>query len=293
MLDFYFGGSIDELFSSRWFASGERQRKVDEDVCCRFGSLLVRMLEDSGTLRAEWTCSLRGRLALIVLLDQFSRHVFRAQGEPADSHRREEADALALLEALSLLELPRWDASLTVPEFVFALMPLRHSNELGHYRRLHSLIAGREAAQKEQANLLERFRRQTLRRQQHLEDRVSAMTAGDILERPEVEEDESPMPEEPLVRTTALFLSKHAASGGRAFISLSGGVDSMVLCKILTHLRDAGHPCVTHVVAVHIDYANREESAAEASFVREWCGRRQVECVVRVITEVRRGVTAR
>ena len=293
MLDFFLGGSISELYSSRWFPSGERQRLADEEVCREFGSLLAAALEDPGALREVWAGTVRGRLALIVLLDQLSRHVFRFENEPADSARRRAADAEALREALALLEQPRWDAGLGVPEFVFALMPLRHSNELSHYRRLQTLIAEREATQREQSDLLERFRRQTTRRQQHLEDRMAAELADDILERPAVEEDESSMPDEPLVHTTAEFFERHASLGAPAFVSLSGGVDSMVLCKILTHLWDAQHPHVSRVVAVHIDYANREESAAEAAYVQRWCAERGVECVVRVITEVRRGVTAR
>ena len=293
VLDFFLGGSIGQLYSARWFPSGERQRQADEEVRGEFGSLLSVALADPESLRAAWTSSVRGRLALIVLLDQLSRHVFRLEDEPADSPRRRVADNAALREALELLEQPQWDADLSVPEFVFALMPLRHSNELSHYRRLQSLIAEREAAQREESDLLDRFRRQTTRRQQHLEDRMAAVLAEDILERPAVDEDESTMPDEPLVNTTAAFFQRHSSLGGPAFVSLSGGVDSMVLCKILTHLRDTQHANVSRVIAVHIDYANREESAAEAAYVQRWCAERGVECVVRVISEVRRGVTAR
>ena len=74
-------------------------------------------------------------------------------------------------------------------------------------------------------------------------------------------------------------------------ISLSGGVDSMVLATILK----AAAPSFGDfdVVAMHIDYANRPESGKEADFVRGWCERKGIVCVVRRIAEVKRGVTPR
>ena len=45
--------------------------------------------------------------------------------------------------------------------------------------------------------------------------------------------------------------------------------------------------------AVHIDYANRVESSAEAAYVQQWCEARGVEIAVRVVEEVKREVTAR
>jgi tRNA(Ile)-lysidine synthase TilS/MesJ len=57
--------------------------------------------------------------------------------------------------------------------------------------------------------------------------------------------------------------------------------------------RDATRPAVT-VVAMHIDYSNRPESADEAAFVRDWaCGQLGFEWRLRRISEVTRGVTDR
>jgi hypothetical protein len=47
------------------------------------------------------------------------------------------------------------------------------------------------------------------------------------------------------------------------------------------------------VHAVHIDYANREESRCEAAFVARWCEQQGIELGVRRIDEVTRGITAR
>ena len=71
-----------------------------------------------------------------------------------------------------------------------------------------------------------------------------------------------------------------------------GGVDSMVLAHILLALRSA-HSLHYTVHAVHIDYANRAEAAAEADYVRAWCEARGVRARVRRVDEVSRGITAR
>ncbi|KAG5177931.1 hypothetical protein JKP88DRAFT_350529 [Tribonema minus] len=90
-------------------------------------------------------------------------------------------------------------------------------------------------------------------------------------------------------------------------ISLSGGVDSMVLAKILHHLQPAYG---WRLVAVHIDYANRAESGKEADFVEQCvhldyanrvetgteptsCHSLSITFRKRVVSEVTRGVTDR
>ncbi|CAN0456463.1 unnamed protein product, partial [Ectocarpus sp. 12 AP-2014] len=73
-------------------------------------------------------------------------------------------------------------------------------------------------------------------------------------------------------------------------VSLSGGVDSMALCRALVHLQPVYG---FEVVGIHIDYGNRHESGREADFVEGWCARHGVVFYKRAIGEVRRGVTAR
>jgi len=80
-------------------------------------------------------------------------------------------------------------------------------------------------------------------------------------------------------------------------LSLSGGVDSMVIACVLAHLKTScGYEHLT-IYAVHIDYANRPESSAEADYVRRYCeknlGTNTIEFTCRLIGEVTRGITAR
>ena len=79
-------------------------------------------------------------------------------------------------------------------------------------------------------------------------------------------------------------------------VSLSGGVDSMVICAVLSHLQKYHqHYQNLHIIAIHIDYANRPESYQESKYVQQYCqhilGNVTFHC--RRIDEVTRGITAR
>jgi tRNA(Ile)-lysidine synthase TilS/MesJ len=65
----------------------------------------------------------------------------------------------------------------------------------------------------------------------------------------------------------------------------------MVLAKLLPKLREK-HGSF-RVVAVHIDYANRPESADEARFVEAWCLERGIEFTQLRINAIKRGITGR
>ena len=77
VLDFWFGasgadGALDPAKKKMWFGDG---RKYDAEVSEKFGALHERACR--GELEEEWAGAPLGRLALIIALDQFSRHVYR------------------------------------------------------------------------------------------------------------------------------------------------------------------------------------------------------------------------
>lgn len=76
VLEFWFGacgpdGALDPAKLKIWFSKG---RKYDAGIRDRFGALHQRA--SRGEL-VEWKATPRGRLALIIVLDQFSRHIHR------------------------------------------------------------------------------------------------------------------------------------------------------------------------------------------------------------------------
>lgn len=69
----------------------------------------------------------------------------------------------------------------------------------------------------------------------------------------------------------------------------------MVISKLLALIKaknDKRLP-IKSIVAIHIDYANRPESGAEADYVEQWCVKLGIDFRKRVIGEVTRGVTSR
>jgi uncharacterized protein (DUF924 family) len=114
-----------------WFGSEGEQH--DEEIRARFGGLLERAA--AGEL-ADWADGPRRRLSLILLLDQFPRHMFRGTGRAYDYD--EQALALALTGMQSGA-----DGALDFAERLFFYMPLQHAESreaqdesLAAFRRL-------------------------------------------------------------------------------------------------------------------------------------------------------------
>lgn len=131
---------------------------------------------------------------------------------------------------------------------------------------------------------------------------LQAEESSEILERFPFDADESKIYDEPLVLAVERFLSTNmrdfkslkyqkADSPTSIAISLSGGVDSMVISKILNLLQKKHH--FSRVAAIHIDYANRTESGREADYVEWWSNKMGCEFHKRTINEVTRGITDR
>ena len=116
-----------------WFGTHEEEQRADELVRSRFGALVERAA--AGRL-GGWADSPRRRLSLILLLDQFPRHVHRGTGRAFATDR--EALALTLSGMQSAA-----DAALTPVERIFFYMPLQHAElpdaqeeSVAAYRRL-------------------------------------------------------------------------------------------------------------------------------------------------------------
>ena len=103
-----------ELTDKQHFA---KDAALDEAIRIRFGATL------EAAARCElfgWRATPEGRLAEIIVLDQFSRNVYR------DTARAFAQDALALVLAQELVASTQ-DRSLPVAQRIFAYMPYMHS----------------------------------------------------------------------------------------------------------------------------------------------------------------------
>jgi uncharacterized protein (DUF924 family) len=120
VLSFWFGepGSADHLRPrDLWFT---RSDATDRLIAERFGAVVERALAGQ---HDDWAATPRGALALIVLLDQFTRNMFR--GTP----RAYAGDPRALALSMRLVDTSR-DTTLAPVERWFVYMPLEHSERL-------------------------------------------------------------------------------------------------------------------------------------------------------------------
>ena len=123
VLDFWFGacgadGSLDTTKQKMWFGDG---RKYDAEIRERFGALHERASRDK--LENEWAVTPLGSIALIVVLDQFSRHIHR--DKPA-AFAQDPAAQRLVLSATDL----GMDRQLIPAQRAFFYMPLEHAEDI-------------------------------------------------------------------------------------------------------------------------------------------------------------------
>jgi uncharacterized protein (DUF924 family) len=118
ILQFWF----HEITPAQWW---KVDPAFDRLIADRFGEVHSQALR--GEL-FEWRADAKGRLAEVIVLDQFSRNIYRG------SHRAFEGDMVALVLAQEAVSL-KADAALGVEERAFAYMPYMHSES----RRIHEV----------------------------------------------------------------------------------------------------------------------------------------------------------
>jgi uncharacterized protein (DUF924 family) len=252
ILELWFGGDLKANYHRKWFAPPDSRERAEIDamVNTKFKRWFDMAERDE---LVSWKLEPRSFFALILMLDQFSRHVYRDRSVDGGRLEANDAKALALAEEFMAKS---WHTHLTTVECIFLVMPLRHSPTLERLQYVLKFVETLEQEEQEKRALLEKFRTTTLSKLQHLQG-SAAGPGGDILEKPYNDyADLTDLPRHALTRTVELFLGKfvgsgnnNGAKGGTAAaaattggpvvaISLSGGVDSMVLARILAYLRD-------------------------------------------------------
>ena len=148
MLSFWFGeldahGRADKPHQERWWSKGP---EIDSQIRAQFTPLHRAAV--GGELSA-WLDTPRSRLAYIIVLDQFSRNMFR------DSAGMFAADAQALAATQQGIEREH-DRALALHERVMFYMPLMHSEQLANQERCIALFQAlsRESGDSARASML-------------------------------------------------------------------------------------------------------------------------------------------
>lgn len=144
---------FDEIEHTSWF---RKDPEFDRQLEQRFGQTLEMAKQDQ---LDHWCDSATGYLGLIVLLDQFSRNIYR------DSPAAFAADAKALRLTLAAIE-QGLDEELSAEQRSFLYLPLRHAEDLAMQqlglektRELNALGYGTDKYALNHLELIERFGR--------------------------------------------------------------------------------------------------------------------------------------
>lgn len=276
VLKYWFGsGTPDQNQKNLWMiaASSEQLRiKVDLEITESFEGLLMDLSSTEGILWEEWCLDrhgmvgAHGKIATIIVLDQFSRHIRRHHETTNDARLsklppKDMLDALAYKTAKMFVEVHQGEIKcgmIPLPMYIFSLMPHRHASTIDTLEYAQKCVEDCAALNGEMEAMIGRFRKATNRRLALLQDETrrtgtkqqSLETASgrngfsdeEILETFQFDADMSPAVKHPAHKTIARFLedrgihqSKDAAPVA-VIVSLSGGVDSMVIAAVLSHM---------------------------------------------------------
>jgi uncharacterized protein (DUF924 family) len=151
ILQFWLGeldacGRADKAHQERWWV---KDPALDAEIRARFGATHTVVVRGE---RPSWLSAPRSRLAYIIVLDQFSRNMFR------DSAEMFAADDLALRAAQQGIELGQ-DRALALDERGMFYMPLMHSEALSVQERCVELFQqlSREVDGSARASMLSRI----------------------------------------------------------------------------------------------------------------------------------------
>mgnify|MGYP002780686682 CR=1 FL=1 len=131
-----------ETILAFWFAEGPdtwrkawflRDDAFDTTIRKAFGALVTPARDGAYD---RWAVSPRGALALLILLDQFPRNLFRGHAEAfaSDAHAREIARRAVLRD--------RFDLALTPTERAFLYLPFEHSETMADQHLSVALFEG-------------------------------------------------------------------------------------------------------------------------------------------------------
>ena len=242
-------------------------------------------------------------MELILLFDQVPRHANRVK-------RDIDCDAYTL-RIIRFAEkfYCRYSYSLTLTpeEYAFILLPLRHSKI---YDKILFVIKETLQKIKSRPEKLEfkRFLKATLERYiTHCDDMANVEEINHKVNVDEISDPtnicelglETYRPRKIEKEIPKNFMDKFDVIGGingvngeingvngetnKKIISLSGGVDSMVMSYILTKVYGP-----ENVVAVHINYNNRKECESEVEIIKSWCSFLEIKLYIRKIVELNR-----
>jgi tRNA(Ile)-lysidine synthetase-like protein len=288
---------LDKIFKF-WFPNDKYNNfwfdgSCDEYISKEFSDIL-KMAENNEL--SSWEKNINSILGLVILFDQFTRNIYR------NNISRTKNDTIAVKLCLKVLE-NNQELELSINKRIFFLLPLRHQKKTELLNYVMKKIYIYEKEEKEKNNLLEKFKYATLKNYTNLEDTIQEYNNLDKItfldNKQDILDDNSEIYRNEINEINLEKISKYKSNLINNIcefyktnkltnigVSLSGGVDSMVLLYISKYLEITGK--INKVIAVHLEYINREESKYESEYLLNWCKFYNIPIIIRKIDHLGR-----
>lgn len=254
-----------------WIATGDKQQVADKLIYHKFYT---------------YDCQSESVLGKVIYLDQFLRHFSRVtqiEEQVIETSRKQATELVLGLDPDTLY-------SAKEEELIWYLMPFKHTNSYSYlFQTINSWLKNESLIN---YPILNRFFKDSYKKAYTPETVKANLTLSvnqepydrSICEYhpPEYETFLLPatVPESPLTSSLLKFKSE------KLTVSLSGGVDSMLLTALLKQLN-------IDMVAVHIVYGNREESREERKFIQTYCNKLGVPLYLYTVEHLKRTTSER
>jgi tRNA(Ile)-lysidine synthase TilS/MesJ/uncharacterized protein (DUF924 family) len=324
---------LDEIVNY-WFNGGpelwfqcnqDKQRVIDSYISHRFGNILQKLetilaesqCESQCDVISIDACDLTKVVAIIIVLDQFSRHIYR--GTNVDKIKQNTIFALNI--STIFLKQFRGFRLEELKYLAFLLMPFKHI-DIYHYWNFISAEIYKYDYKK--CPILYRFYKDSITKYAYMvnsytltpidpinNDRIKSIDDflnitdflpsnfwnirevfhKTLIDMKNNERSFKPKKRHPIFNSVLSFLqtllSQQNVTNPIITISLSGGVDSMVSTFVLAVLSQLLG--TFQLQAAHLNYLNRKVSTDEANFDVWYCKQLDIPIFLRTINEIQRG----
>ena len=260
---------INEIFTfwiineSYWFNT--KTDKIDKIISHKF-KLYLFLAEYN--IISFWKFFPHGEIVLLIILDQFSRHIYRGNTTRIMKNTKKAFNISRKMIDNDLIK-TKYN---TINTAMWVMMPLRHLSKIEYLNECDIILF--ELQQKMQNNnkIWEKVKRaNTMRlektKRENQFDDIKLLSFESILENPWNNNTtlckQDSFQSLPIFKKIMNIMKKYINSKTCIIVSLSGGVDSMVLLRIILEL----FPDNT-IVACHINYNIRNESCKEEQFLK-------------------------
>lgn len=308
-----------------WFQSNiEKRNEIDRDINKRFGNILHQVeLLNTANIDKLLTVNtsqdnIKKVMSVIIVLDQFSRHIYRE----TDEDKIKQNTLFALDISRTFLTHFKGFADHELRYLAFFLMPFKHVNLYMYWDFISNQLYKYDYRK---CPILYRFYKDSIAKYSLMSNTFSLLPVKDdetlvyddfinitdflppsfwnikdIFDRTVLAMKNNDLSFKPKKQHSIFnaitgfldfFLSDQKnITNPIITISISGGVDSMVLTFVLAVLSKlSSQNRLFQLQAVHLNYLNRKVSTDEAKFVVWFCNQLEIPIFLRTINELQRG----